>query len=329
MRGLTARNRLWLPPMCMYTVEAQDGVVTDWHVTHYASRAVGGFGTIIVEATAVTPEGRLSPYDLGLWSDDQIAGQRRLVEAIHAGGAVAGIQIGHGGRKSGTAPWRPKVEGARTGTLEGWELLAPSAIPFPEHAVPTELDEAGISRLVEAFAAAARRAVEAGYDVVEIHGAHGYLIHEFRSPLSNRRTDSYGGSAENRQRFALQVVRAVREAVGPDTVLDIRLSASDWAEGGVTGEETAAFSRKLVEAGTEGNKKVTGWKAPTSLVNMTDKWTIDFVSGQTMTIPNGTILANLGGKLTLTEVSKVECQLKINKPENGGAPYEINDTTEG
>ena len=157
MRGLTARNRLWLPPMCMYSVEAQDGVVTDWHVTHYASRAVGGFGTVIVEATAVTPEGRLSPNDLGLWSDEQVAGQRRLVEAIHAGGALAGIQIGHGGRKSGTPPWRPKVEGARTGTLEGWELLAPSAIPFPQHAVPTELDEAGISRLVEAFAAAARR----------------------------------------------------------------------------------------------------------------------------------------------------------------------------
>ena len=251
MRGLTARNRLWLPPMCMYTVEAQDGVVTDWHVVHYASRAVGGFGTVIVEATAVTPEGRLSPNDLGLWSDEQVAGQRRLVEAIHAGGALAGIQIGHGGRKSGTAPWRPKVEGARTGTLEGWDLLAPSAIPYPEHAVPAELDETGINRIVEAFAAAARRAVEAGYDVVEIHGAHGYLIHEFRSPLSNQRTDSYGGSAENRQRFPLEVVRAVREAVGTDTVLDIRLSASDWADGGVTGEETAAFSRELVEAGVD------------------------------------------------------------------------------
>ena len=251
MRGLTARNRLWLPPMCMYTAEAQDGVVTDWHVTHYASRAVGGFGTIIVEATAVSPEGRLSPNDLGLWSDEQVAGQRRLVEAIHTGGAVAGIQIGHGGRKSGTAPWRPNVTGSRTGTLEGWELLAPSPIPFPEHAVPTELDEAGISRLVEAFAAAARRAVEAGYDLVEVHGAHGYLVHEFRSPLSNQRTDSYGGSAENRQRFALQVVRAVREAVGSDTVLDIRLSASDWTEGGVTGEETAAFGRELVEAGVD------------------------------------------------------------------------------
>ena len=239
MRGLTARNRLWLPPMCMYSVEAQDGIVTDWHVTHYASRAVGGFGTVIVEATAVTPEGRLSPNDLGLWSDEQVAGQRRLVEAIHAGGALAGIQIGHGGRKSGTPPWRPKVEGARTGTLEGWELLAPSAIPFPEHAVPTELDEAGIGRIVEAFAAAARRAVEAGYDVVEIHGAHGYLIH------------AYGGSVENRQRFPLEVVRTVREAIGAETVLDIRLSASDWAEGGVTGEETAAFSRELVEAGVD------------------------------------------------------------------------------
>ena len=251
MRGLTARNRLWLPPMCMYSVEARDGVVTDWHVVHYASRAVGGFGTIVVEATAVTPEGRLSPNDLGLWSDEQVAGQRRLVEAIHAGGALAGIQIGHGGRKSGTRPWRPKVEGARTGTLEGWELLAPSAIPFPEHAVPAELDEAGIHRIVEAFAAAARRAVEAGYDVIEIHGAHGYLIHEVRSALSNQRTDSYGGSVENRQRFPLEVVRAVREAIGSQTVLDIRLSASDWAEGGVTGEETAAFSRELVEAGVD------------------------------------------------------------------------------
>lgn len=251
IRGLTARNRLWLPPMCMYSVEERDGKVTDWHVVHYASRAVGGFGTIIVEATAVTPEGRLSPNDLGLWSDEQVAGQRRLVEAIHAGGAVAGIQIGHGGRKSGTAPWRPNVSGARTGTLEGWELLAPSAIPFPEHAVPTELDEAGIDRIVDAFAAAARRAVEAGYDVVEIHGAHGYLIHEFRSPLSNQRSDSYGGSVENRQRLALQVVRAVRETIGPDTILDIRLSASDWADGGVTGEETAAFSPELVEAGVD------------------------------------------------------------------------------
>ena len=251
MGRLTARNRLWLPPMCMYTVEAQDGVATDWHATHYASRAVGGFGTIIVEATAVSPEGRLSPNDLGLWSDEQVAGQRRLVEAIHAGGAIAGIQIGHGGRKSGTAPWRPRIAGARTGTLEGWELLAPSAIPFPEHAVPTELDEAGINRLVEAFAAAARRAVEAGYDLVEIHGAHGYLIHEFRSPLSNQRTDSYGGSVQNRQRFPLQVVRAVREAIGQDAVLDIRLSASDWTEGGVTGEETAAFGRELVEAGVD------------------------------------------------------------------------------
>ena len=198
MRGLTARNRLWLPPMCMYSVEARDGVVTDWHVVHYASRAVGGFGTIVVEATAVTPEGRLSPNDLGLWSDEQVAGQRRLVEAIHSGGALAGIR-----------------------------------------------------RIVEAFAAAARRAVEAGYDVIEIHGAHGYLIHEFRSPLSNQRTDSYGGSAENRQRFPLEVVRAVREAIGPDTLLDIRLSGSDWAGGGVTGEETAAFSRELVEAGVD------------------------------------------------------------------------------
>mgnify|MGYP000917746832 CR=1 FL=1 len=262
MRGLTARNRLWLPPMCMYSVEAQDGIVTDWHVVHYASRAVGGFGTVIVEATAVTPEGRLSPNDLGLWSDEQVAGQRRLVEAIHAGGALAGIQIGHGGRKSGTPPWRPKVEGARTGTLEGWELLAPSAIPFPQHAVPTELDEAGIGRIVEAFAAAARRAVEAGYDVVEIHGAHGYLIHEFLSPLSNTRADAYGGSPEGRRRLALETTAAVREAVGDSTALGMRLSATDWAEGGLTGSDTAELAPLLVDAGIDVLHISTGGNAP-------------------------------------------------------------------
>ena len=212
---LTARNRLWLPPMCMYSVEARDGVATDWHVLHYGTRAVGGFGTVIVEATAVSPEGRLSEFDLGLWDDAQVEGHRRIVKAIHDGGALAGVQLGHGGRKAGTPPWRPDVKGARAGTLEGWDLVAPSAIPYPSegHAVPRELDEAGIARLVEAFGQAARRAIHAGYDLIEIHGAHGYLIHQFLSPLSNTRADAFGGDEEGRRRFPLQVVAAVRRAI--------------------------------------------------------------------------------------------------------------------
>ena len=195
VRGLTARNRLWLPPMCMYSVEAEDGVVTDWHVLHYATRAMGGFGTVIVEAASVTPNGRISPFDLGLWNDEQIAGHRRLVEAIHAAGSLAGIQLGHGGRKAGTPPWRPDVAGgARTDTIKGWDLVAPSAIAYPGHAEPRAMSPEEIRETTDAYVAAAARAVAAGYDLVELHGAHGYLIHEFLSPLSNTRTDAYGGS---------------------------------------------------------------------------------------------------------------------------------------
>ena len=260
--GLQARNRLWLPPMCMYSAQACDGAVTDWHLTHYASRAVGGFGTIIVEATAVTPEGRLSPMDLGLWEEAQVEGHRRVAGAIREAGALAGIQLGHGGRKAGTPPMRPRVEGARQGTLEGWELLAPSPIAYPGHAVPTALDDAGIDRIVEAFASAARRAVEAGYQVIELHGAHGYLIHEFASPLSNERTDDYGGDAAGRWRFALRVVAAVREAIGGRAALGIRLSATDWVEGGLTVAETADVARDLVGAGVDVLDISSGGNAP-------------------------------------------------------------------
>lgn len=254
LRHRTARNRLWLPPMCMYNVTAEDGVPTDWHVTHYATRADGGFGTIVVEATAVTANGRLSPNDLGLWEDGQVPGHRAITDALHERGALVGIQLGHGGRKAGTAPWRPAAAGqatGRTNTLEGWDLVAPSAIEYPGHAVPRELTTAEVRATVQAFADAARRAVDAGYDLIELHGAHGYLIHEFLSPLSNHRTDAYGGSAERRRRFALEVVRAVREVIGDETVLGIRLSATDWAEGGLTGQDTAELATQLVEAGVD------------------------------------------------------------------------------
>ena len=245
MRGLTARNRLWLPPMCMYCVDSRDGVVTDWHVLHYATRATGGFGTVIAEATAVTPNGRLSPFDLGLWDDAQVAGHRRIVEAIHAAGSVAGVQLGHGGRKAGTPPWRPGGDpGTRTTTIEGWDLVAPSAIAYPKHAEPRALSEDEVRATTAAFAAAARRAVQAGYDVVELHGAHGYLIHEFLSPLSNTRDDEFGGSPAGRRAAELVVagVGQGREelvdevAVGPvqldDVVAGLYRPARGRGEGG-------------------------------------------------------------------------------------------------
>ena len=263
VRGLTARNRLWLPPMCMYSVEAEDGVVTDWHVLHYATRAMGGFGTVIVEAASVTPNGRISPFDLGLWNDEQIAGHRRLVEAIHAAGSLAGIQLGHGGRKAGTPPWRPDVAGgARTDTIKGWDLVAPSAIAYPGHAEPRAMSPEEIRETTDAYVAAAARAVAAGYDLVELHGAHGYLIHEFLSPLSNTRTDAYGGSPEGRRRLALETTTAVREAVGDSTALGMRLSATDWAEGGLTGSDTAELAPLLVAAGIDVLHISSGGNAP-------------------------------------------------------------------
>lgn len=248
LRESTARNRLWLPPMCMYSVTEEDGAVTDWHVLHYATRAAGGFGTVVVEATAVTPDGRLSVNDLGLWDDAQVPGHARVVEAVHAQGALAGVQIGHGGRKSGTAPMRP---GADEGTVPGWDLVAPSPLAFPGLAEPRELGTGEIDALIAAFAAAGGRAVAAGYDLVEIHGAHGYLIHQFLSPLSNTRSDAWGGSAQARRRFALEVVGAVREAIGPRTVLGIRLSATDWLDDGLRAADTAELAGLLVAAGVD------------------------------------------------------------------------------
>lgn len=262
MRGIRARNRLWLPPMCMYSVEAADGAATDWHVLHYATRAQGGFGTVVVEATAVEPVGRLSPYDLGLWDDSHIAGHRRITEALRARGAVAGVQLGHGGRKAGTAPWRPNDPMARQGTLEGWDVVGPSAVAYPGHAVPRALSTEDVRHVVEAFAAAARRAVAAGYELIEIHGAHGYLIHQFLSPLSNHREDAYGGSPSRRRQIALEVVHAVREAVGTETVIGIRLSATDWVEGGITAQDTAELAPLLVEAGADVLHVSTGGNAP-------------------------------------------------------------------
>lgn len=218
---------------------AVDGVVQEWHHTHLTQFASGGAGLIVAEATAVVPEGRISPRDAGLWNDRQRDAWAPIVQAIHDRGALAGIQLAHAGRKASTWwPWAAD-RGSVPASDGGWTTSAPSAIAFDGFAEPTALDAAGIDRVVDAFAAATRRALEAGFDVLEIHGAHGYLLHEFLSPLSNRREDDYGGSLENRARLLLRVVDAVREAAGPEVPLFVRISATDHAEGGFTPEEAA------------------------------------------------------------------------------------------
>ncbi|MEU8380615.1 NADH:flavin oxidoreductase/NADH oxidase [Streptosporangium sp. NPDC048865] len=261
LRSVTVPNRIWMAPMCQYSAAPdgpEQGVPTDWHLSHLAARAVGGAGLILTEATAVAPEGRISPADLGLWNDRQREAFTRVTRFLREHGAVPGVQLAHAGRKASTrSPWQG---GGPTGPGEhGWQPVAPSPIPFGDgHFVPTELGAADIDRIVDDFAAAARRALDAGFQVAEIHGAHGYLIAEFLSPFSNRRTDAYGGSYENRTRFALRVVDAVR-AVWPDELpLFFRISATDWlAEDpaddreGWSADDTVRFAKDLLAHGVD------------------------------------------------------------------------------
>lgn len=254
LRGVEVRNRLWIPPMCQYAVEKQDGVATDWHFAHLGSLASGGAGAVIVEASAVSPEGRISQTDLGLWNDAQRDALAPIVRYMHSHGATVGIQLAHAGRKASVWPEWGLGDGAKASVpIEdgGWETLAPSAVAYPGFRAPKALDESGILELVAAFAAAARRAVDAGIDMVEIHAAHGYLIHEFLSPLSNKRTDRFGGSAENRIRFLLMVVDAIRDVVGDSVPLLVRLSATDWREGGITIDDTVRTVKSLRDHGVD------------------------------------------------------------------------------
>ncbi|OIK23911.1 NADH:flavin oxidoreductase/NADH oxidase [Streptomyces malaysiense] len=255
LRGVTIPNRVWMPPMCQYSAEPEGpltGAPHDWHLAHYGARATGGTGLIVVEATAVSPEGRISPYDLGLWNDTQVEAFRRITRFLSAQGTVPGVQLAHSGRKASTE--RPWKGGAPVGPEgHGWQPLAPSPLPFAEgHPVPTELTVDQIKDMVEQFGRAARRALEAGFEVVEIHGAHGYLVHEFLSPHSNHRTDAYGGSYENRVRFALEVVDAVRAVWPEDKPLFFRVSATDWLEeGGWTADDTVRLARDLRDHGVD------------------------------------------------------------------------------
>jgi 2,4-dienoyl-CoA reductase-like NADH-dependent reductase (Old Yellow Enzyme family) len=248
--SVTLPNRIVVSPMCEYSCE--DGFANDWHLVHLGSRAVGGGGLVFTEATAVTPEGRISPQDLGLWKDEHIAPLARITAFLHSQGARAGIQLAHAGRKASTfRPW--SGEGVVTPEAGGWSnVLAPSAIPFsPNYPQPRELDHAGIAAITLAFRAAAVRADQAGFDVIEIHSAHGYLLHEFLSPISNHRSDEYGGSFENRVRLLLEVTSAVREVWPRERPLFVRISATDWTEDGWDLPQSVRLAALLRDRGVD------------------------------------------------------------------------------
>jgi 2,4-dienoyl-CoA reductase-like NADH-dependent reductase (Old Yellow Enzyme family) len=249
IKNITLKNRIVVSPMCQYS--AIDGFTNDWHLVHLGSRAIGGAGLIFTEATAVSPEGRISPGDLGLWNDEHIHGLRRIVNFIHLQGAISGIQLAHAGRKASCAV--PQEDGKQLDEKHGgWQTIAPSDIPFiVEDRAPESLDKENIRKVVSDFKAAARRALIAGFKVVEIHSAHGYLLHEFLSPLSNKRTDEYGGSFENRIRILLQVIDAIKSVWPAENPLFVRISATDWTEGGWTTEESVNLAHILKDIGID------------------------------------------------------------------------------
>jgi 2,4-dienoyl-CoA reductase-like NADH-dependent reductase (Old Yellow Enzyme family) len=249
LRGVTLRNRIVMSPMCQYS--AVEGMANDWHLVHLGSRAVGGVALAMVEATAVAREGRISPADMGLWRDEQIEPLARIARFVHSQGAVAGIQLAHAGRKaSRDVPW--KAGGRLESSAGGWPVVAPSSIPFNEADPPSlPLDAAGIDAIIQQFEAAARRAVAAGFRIIEIHAAHGYLLHEFLSPLSNQRTDRYGGSLENRGRLLLEVAARLRALMPEELPLFVRISATDWVEGGWDIEQSVQLAKWLKASGVD------------------------------------------------------------------------------
>ena len=249
LREVSFLNRIWISPMCQYSSE--NGFPTDWHLVHLGSRAVGGAGAVIFEATAVSPEGRISPADSGIWLDEHIPAFKRIADFVKGQGSVSGIQLAHAGRKASTTP--PWDGGLKVDIVDGgWEVVAPSPIAFSgDFPQPRDMDEGDIRKVIEDFGVAARRAVEAGFQLIEVHAAHGYLLHEFLSPLSNLRTDEYGGSLENRMRLSLEVAGRVREVVPESIPVFVRISATDWVEGGWDIDQSVELCSRLKEIGID------------------------------------------------------------------------------
>lgn len=276
LRDVTLRNRIGVPPMCQYS--AIDGLANDWHLVHYGARAAGGAGLIIVEATAVEARGRISPNDLGIWSDEHVEPLARIVDFMRSYGATPAIQIGHAGRKAGTAqPWK----GGQPLSDEegGWDNVGPSPIPFDKgYRTPLELTTEDLVQIKQAFVDGAVRAGAAGFDMVELHGAHGYLLHSMHSPLSNQRTDNYGGSLQNRIRFTLEVAEAVR-AIWPERKpMAVRISCTDWVDGGWTLDESVELSKELKALGVDLIDCSSGGGAPDAVIPAAPGFQVPFAA---------------------------------------------------
>ncbi|MEV7360498.1 NADH:flavin oxidoreductase/NADH oxidase [Kitasatospora sp. NPDC091276] len=288
LRTLAVPNRVWMAAMCQYSAAPDGdaaGAPTDWHFAHVAARATGGTGMIIMEATAVSPEGRITPYDLGIWNDTQVAAFRRITSFLTAQGTVPALQLAHAGRKASTErTWIDRGRALAPDEAHGWTPLAPSALPFaPTRTRPDELTEEQIRGIVRQFADAARRALDAGFRAVEIHGAHGYLIHQFLSPHSNHRTDAYGGSFEGRIRFALEVVDAVRSAWPEDLPVLFRISATDWltenpqdGRTGWTSQDTVRLAKELLAHGVDLMDVSTGGLVPDATIHAGPGYQVPF-----------------------------------------------------
>ena len=249
LRSLTVRNRAWLAPMCQYS--SVDGMPTDWHLVHLGARASGGFGLVLTEAAAVSPEGRISPEDAGIWNDEQAAAWARVAAFVRGQGAAVGVQLAHAGRKASTyRPWAEQ-QGTVPVTDDGWTTLGPSEVAFAGYDAPAALDQGGIDQVISDFATAADRAVGAGFDTVEIHAAHGYLLHQFHSPLSTQREDDYGGTFEGRVKLLREVTRAVRTAIPDAMPLLVRISGTDWTDGGWDLDQSVDLARRLREDGVD------------------------------------------------------------------------------
>ena len=275
---LELANRIAIAPMCQYS--ADEGLPTDWHMIHLGHLALSGAGLLIIEATAVTPEGRISPEDLGLWSDEHAAALEPIVNAMRTHSPIKiAIQLGHAGRKaSSEVPWQGGAN-IPPDHQRGWQTVAPSAIPHAQgETVPLALDAGGLQRVKEGFVASARRADALGLDAIEIHGAHGYLLHQFLSPLSNRRTDDYGGSLENRMRFPLEVFDAIRAAVSPEMVVGMRISATDWVEGGWDLGQSLALSEALEQRGCQFIHVSSGGLSPLQKIPVGPGYQIEFAA---------------------------------------------------
>jgi 2,4-dienoyl-CoA reductase-like NADH-dependent reductase (Old Yellow Enzyme family) len=272
LRGLTLKNRIVVSPMCQYS--AEDGFANDWHFVHLGSRAVGGASLIIIEATAVSPEGRITPDDLGIWKDEHIAMLKHINAFMEAQGSVPGVQLAHAGRKASTyAPWK----GSGAVAEGGWQVVAPSALPFSEdYPQPVALDADGLKKVIADFRTATERSLSAGFKVIELHAAHGYLLHQFLSPLSNQRTDTYGGSFENRSRLLLEVVAAVRQVLPPDFPLIVRISATDWTEGGWNADESVKLAGILKDRGVDLIDCSTGGNVPHAKIPVGPGYQVEF-----------------------------------------------------